>query len=232
MRSFLLKLILLCCIASCVSAQQKVHEVWAPLTVLSSFTLTSNVQGRISKVYVKSNQKVSSNITLLSVTDPVLDEKLSLLKNRYESALITLTKQEKLFKKNKIDYSEYLYARNQLNESAQNYYEFLKKHDQKVSLDQIVKIKKVFVRTGQDIYYGMPLFEMIPGSTYRLTIKLPFEFLKKLGINKKVVLKDEHDQSFIGAVESLDIRGKDFFVMIKVSHEQLKENQKLKLTIQ
>jgi mRNA-degrading endonuclease HigB of HigAB toxin-antitoxin module len=155
-----------------------------------------------------------------------------LLKNRYESALATLAKQEKLFIKNKIDYSEYLYARNQLNEAAQNYYEFLKKHDQKVSLNQNVKIKRVFVRANQDIYYGMPLFEMIPGNSYRLTTKLPFEYLKKLGINKKIVLKDEQGQTFWATVESLDIRGRDFFVVIKITHNQLKENQKLKLTIQ
>jgi hypothetical protein len=157
-------------------------------------------------------------------------EKQGLLKNRYESALKTLAKQENLFKKNKIDYAEYLYARNQLEDAAVAYQQFVRKNNQTVVAPQNMKINKIYVRTKQDIYYGMPLFVMTPSHVYRLTAKLPFEYLKKLGINKKIILFDDQNHAYPGNIESLDIQGRDFFLVIKVIDDHLKPNQKLKLT--
>jgi hypothetical protein len=174
---------------------------------------------------------VTAGALLLVVADPVLDEKLELLKNRYESALKTFTKQEKLFKKNKIDYSEYLFARNQLEDASAAYHLFAKKHDHAVAAEQNIKINKIFVRAQQDIYYGMPLFEMTLSDTYRLTAKLPFEYLKKLGINKKIKLSDSQKKEFEGKIESLDIQGRDFYIVIRIKNSDLKQNQKLKLTL-
>lgn len=231
MKSFFSIIFLVWLSVNPVLAKQSTYEAWIPLNVLPALTLTSNVQGRVTQVYVKANQSVTPSSALLSVADPVLDEKLQLLKNRYESSLKTLSKQEKLFTRNKIDYSEYLYARNQNAEAAQAYWEFLKKHDQTVSLDQKVRVKKIFVRGNQDVYYGMPLFELVLEDTYLLTAKLPFDYLKKLGINKKINLLDDQNQIYAGKVQALDIKGRDFFVVIKVNHPGLKENQKLKLTL-
>jgi len=231
MKSFLLKSLFLFLFSTPLFAGQTTYETWLPISVLPSLTVTSSVQGRIIQINAKANQNVTAGAVLLVVADPILDEKLELLKNRYESAFKTYAKQEKLFKKNKIDYSEYLFARNQLDDAAAAYHIFAKKHDQTVMALQSVKINKVLVHAQQDIYYGLPLFEITVRDTYRLTAKLPFDYLKKLGINKKINLEDDQKNKFEGKIESLDIQGENFFIVVKIKSPLLKHNQKLKLIL-